>query len=302
MKKALIFVLLLLAVFIGEMLMFENNTHIQEKDPYISVTSFPLFEISNKLIGNQVKINKLIPFGIETHTYMPSVKTMTTISKSKLFIFNGLGIEPWIKKEYPNQIDMSQFIQLNETGEGHEDDGHGHSDEGIDPHYWLDIENMIKMTHVLAKRFGKDFPEYKSLIDENSKKYINELQALSAEYKAALKICKREEIVVNHNAFGYLSHEYGFSVHSVTGLSPDEQVSAKKMKEIMDLVRQEGIKTIFFESFISPKVSETISKETGAQVQSLQPLANVTADEAKRGYIALMRENLDKLSAALECE
>ena len=73
------------------------------------------------------------------------------------------------------------------------------------------------------------------------------------------------------------------------------------MKEIADLVKEEGIKTIFFESFISPKVSQTIAKETGVQVQSLQPLANVTQDEASQGYIVLMRENLKKLSSAMEC-
>ncbi len=124
---------------------------------------------------------------------------------------------------------------------------------------------------------------------------------LGDEYSRALSLCTRHEIVVNHNAFGYLAKKYNFSVHSVTGLSPDEQVSAKKMKEISDLVKEEGIKIIFFESFISPKVSETIAKETGVHVQSLQPLANVTQDEAQQGYIILMRENLKKLSLAMEC-
>lgn len=108
--------------------------------------------------------------------------------------------------------------------------------------------------------------------------------------------------MLNHNAFSYLAQSYGFTSHSVTGLSPDEQASAKQMKEIIDLVKNEGIEIIFFESFVSPKVSETIAKETGARVDSLQPLANVTEEEAGRGYIGLMRENLDKLSVAMECE
>ena len=302
MKKALVLVVLLLAVFIGEMLMNENNTPIQNQDNYISVTSFPLFEISTKLIGEHVKINKLIPYGIETHTPMPSVKTMTEISKSKFFIYNGLGIEPWIKKKYENAIDMSKFIELNEMDDTDTDeDEHHHSDEGLDPHYWLDIENMIRMTGVLSERFGTSFPEHKTLIENNARRYIAELRVLEDEYTKSLSLCTRHEIVVNHNAFGYLAKKYNFSVHSVTGLSPDEQVSAKKMKEIADLVKEEGIKTIFFESFISPKVSQTIAKETGVQVQSLQPLANVTQDEASQGYIVLMRENLKKLSSAMEC-
>jgi zinc transport system substrate-binding protein len=74
------------------------------------------------------------------------------------------------------------------------------------------------------------------------------------------------------------------------------------MKEITDLLNHEKFNTIFFESFVSPKLAQTIAKETGVQVESLQPLANVTQEEAKKGYIALMRENLHKLSAAMECE
>jgi len=300
MKKALILIVLLLMVFIGEILMYENNTSAQDQEPIISVTSYPLFEIASKLIGQKVQVHKLIPFGVEAHTYTPSVKTMAIISKSKLFIYNGLGMEPWIKKPYANQINMSEFIQLNRINEVH-DDGHHHENEGVDPHYWLDIDNMIRMTVLMSEKLILNFPEHKDLIDKNAKSYINELKALQEEYKEGLSMCKRHEIVVNHNAFGYLAQRYNFAVHSVTGLSADEQASAKKMKEITDLVRDEGIKTVFFERFISPKIAQTISKETGVEIQSLQPLANVTKDEASKGYIILMRENLRKLSVAMEC-
>ena len=305
MKKALILVILLLAVFIGEMLMFENNTDTEEKRPFICVTSFPLYEISTKLLQDKADVIKLIPFGVETHTYMPSVKTMSTILKAELFIYNGLGIEPWIKKEYDNALDMSTFVQLNENNtqcDEHEEHDAHHHDEDFDPHYWLEIGNMIKMTDVLKERLGEIFPKHKDLLEKNSKAYISELKKLDNEYKTRLGSCKRKEIVVNHNAFGYLASTYGFSTHSVTGLSPDEQVSAKKMKEITDLVKEEDIKIIFFESFVSDKIAQTISKETGASVQSLQPLANVTQDEAKKGYVFIMQENLQKLSSAMECE
>ncbi len=301
MKKALILVVLLLTVFVGEMLMFENNTHAQDKEPYIAVTSFPLYEIAKELVDNKIEVKKLIPFGVEAHTYTPSVRTMTGLTQAKRFVYNGLGLEPWIKKEYSNGMNMSSFVQLQEHQESEEEEHH-HDDEESDPHYWLDIENMIRMTAALAEKLSEDFPEHKSMFERNSKTYIKTLRELKEEYAQRLKSCKRREIVVNHNAFGYLGHEHGFASHSVTGLSPDEQASAKRMKEITDLVRDEGIKTVFFESFVSPKVATAISKETGAQAQSLQPLANVNEKEAAKGYIALMQENLEKLAAAMECE
>lgn len=307
MKKALILVVLLLAVFIGELLIFDNKTETHDTKPYIAVTSFAIYDIANHIVADQVEIKKLIPFGVEMHTYMPSVKTMTEISKAEVFIFNGLGVEPWIKKEYPNQLDMSKSVRLQEAQdeecEGHDDEGHEHHHENdADPHYWLDIDNMILMADTISLRLSEHFPEHKVLFDENTKAYISELKKLDQEYVDSLQNCKHKEIVVNHNAFGYLGTKYGFSSHSVTGLSPDEQVSAKKMKEITDLVKSEDIKVVFFESFVSPEVANTISKEAGAKAQSLQPLANVNEDEESKGYIGLMRDNLLKLQTAMECE
>jgi len=298
-KKASILVILLLAVFFGEILIFDKNSTSQEES-FVAVTSFPLFEISNKLLKDKVEIKKLIPFGVETHAYSPSVKTMTQISKAEFFIYNGLGMEPWIKKAYENSLDMSQFVKLNAVKEDNHE-GHQHHDKS-DPHYWLEIENMIRMTSVLSGKFERRFPQLKKMIMDNEKKYIAELKILQDDYAKSLKTCKRREIVINHNAFGYLAHKYDFHTHALTGLSTDEQVSAKKMKEMTDLVKTEDVKIIFFESFVSSKASETISKETGATIQSLQPLANVTEKEFSQGYIFLMKENLKKLSFAMECE
>lgn len=300
MKKALILIIIVLAVFIGEIVIFDENGHAQEAKPYIAVTNFALYDIATHVVGEKVEVKKLIPFGVDAHTYMPSVKTMSELSNAELFLFIGLGMEPWIKKE-KNGLDMSRFVQLKAQSCSHKDE-HEHGKGSLDPHYWLSIENMILMTRVLVTKAAEHFPEQSAEFHKNAQAYIEKLRELDTEFKERLAHCKRTEIVLNHNAFSYLAQSYGFTSHSVTGLSPDEQASAKQMREIIDLVKNEGIEIIFFESFVSPKVSETIAKETGARVDSLQPLANVTEDEAGRGYIGLMRENLDKLSSAMECE
>ena len=303
MKKALILLVLLFTLFIGGILISENKLSTQDGTPSIAVTNFAIYDIASRILPQEISVKKLIPFGLEMHTFMPSVQTMSEVSKSELFVFTGLGMEPWIKKEYPNQMDMSKFVVLKEGDEDHEEDeGHHHHDEAVDPHYWLDIDNMKRMTKALSAELQQRFPEHQRTLEVNANAYVEELTALDNDYKAKLKTCKHHEIVVNHNAFGYLGQRYGFSSHSVTGLSPDEQVSAKKMKEITDLVKDEGIKIVFFESFVSPKVSETISNESGAKAESLQPLANVREDEADKGYSVLMRENLKKLTRAMECE
>ena len=298
MKKALILIFILFALLLGWKTFSSEETSVKQ-EPFIAVSNFPLYEVSTKLLGSNVEVKKLIPFGVEAHSYRPSVKTMTLINNAELFLFSGLGMETWIRDDYANGIDMSQFAEINAIKDSH---SHSHGTGTNDPHYWLKIENMIRLTSILSEKFERRFPAYKTSIQDNANNYINSLRALELEFNANFKTCKLREIVVNHNAFGYLGERYDFHIHSVTGLSSDEQASAKKMKEIADFVKEEDIKVIFFESFVSDKVALTLAKETGAQAQALQPLANVTEEEAKKGYVILMRENLKKLSKAMLCQ
>jgi len=295
MKKASVLIVLLILASISVLLL--NKSDKQDQKPFIAVTSFTLYEISSKLLGDKIEVKKLIPFGSEMHTFRPSVKTMTTISKAKLFIFNGLGMEPWINKKYKNEMNIGKLINIIDY-----DDGHHHNKQGKDPHYWLDADNMFLMTHAISQRLIKEFPKYKNEIIYNEALLAQEYGSLDAQFSQALKKCKKREIIVNHNAFSYLGHKFDFHIHSVTGLSTDEQPSAKKMNEIAKLVKKDKIKYIFFESFVSPKISETIAKETGVKTLPLHTLANVTQQEAKKGYVSLMKENIKNIAIAMECE
>ena len=297
MKKALILIFIILIVFLAFTLTSSSETN---KKPYIAVTNFALYEITNKITNNEIEIKKLIPFGVESHGFRPSVKTIKTMTEAKVFFYNGLNFEPWIDKKYKNSFDMSNYVVLKEGDANQHEHNHSHN-EDHDPHYWLDLENIVTMTAFISRELSLQFPEKEKLFTKNADAYIKELEELKKEFEAELAFCKKREIVVNHNAFGYLASRYNFQTHALTGLSPEEQVSAKRMKEIIDLVNDENIKVIFFESFVSDKTAQSISKETGIKVQSLQPLANVTQEEAKLGYVYIMRENVKKLKSAMEC-
>ena len=172
-----------------------------------------------------------------------------------------------------------------------------------DPHYWLDIDNMIKMTQILDSEFSKLFPAKAEMFHKNSAAYIADLQKLKAEYATGLSKCKNRILVTNHDAFGYLAHANKLENIPVIGLSSDEQPSSQTIAKIIDIVNEHKIKTIFFEELISDNVAQTIARETGAKAQPLQPLENISEDELKshQTYLSIMRNNLKKMREALEC-
>ena len=133
---------------------------------------------------------------------------------------------------------------------------------------------------------------------------MNRLKQLDNDYDKALKSCKLKSIVTNHNAFSYISNKYGFHVEALSGLSPETEASAKDIMRIMEHIKEDGVSTIFFESFVSDKAMKSIAKDVDVNIDVLEPLGNITADEAKNNatYESIMRKNLTKLSKALMCK
>ena len=287
-----------------------------KKLPLVAVTTYPLYEAVQRVGGGTVELYKVLPFGNDIHTFRPSPKTMVSVSRADLFIYSGAGLEPWSEQlltnlpERTKVVDMSHYVALlgHDDDEDHEADGEheahgGHEHGGVDPHYWLDIDNMIALTRQVQVLLSVLQPGYREAYRSNAVAFESELEALKTEYRKRLTECSQHHLVSNHDAFGYLAHAYGFETIAVTGLSPDQQPSAKTMARVIRLIEDEKISTLFFEAFVSSSVAEALAAETGARVDSLQPLANLSADEAAshETYITIMRKNLEKIARALEC-
>ena len=110
--------------------------------------------------------------------------------------------------------------------------------------------------------------------------------------------------MASHAAFGYLAERYNINVISIAGISPEEEPSPKRMAEIAQLAKQKNIKHIFFETLVSPKLSETIAREIGAETLVFNPLEGLTNEEIATGedYISVMEKNLVNLRTALICK
>ena len=323
-KRLLLFGTIIIAVIAGIAFFApqsEDNENKAEAKPIVSVSTFALLESANAVGGNEIDIRSIVPLGSDAHMFSPNPTQVAEISGAALFIYNGAGFETWaenLKNVLPKTtqiIDMSRYVALQKSEEEHHEehadeaehhDEHAHEEHNhgaYDPHYWLDIDNMIKMTQTIDAEFSKLVPVKAEQFHKNSAAYIAELQKLKSEYAAGLAECKNRTLVSNHDAFGYLAHSNKLENVSVIGLSSDEQPSAQTVAHIVEIIKEHGIKTIFFEEMINDNVSQTISRETGAKAVALQPLENISEDELKsqQTYLTIMRENLKKLREAMEC-
>jgi zinc transport system substrate-binding protein len=278
-------------------------------DVSVTTTIFPLYDVVKNIGGDKVKLTNLVPFGVEAHEFEPKAKDIANLSKSDFFIISSPVFEPWSKKVISSlkiqdkTIDMSQKVKLLDMK--HDDhEAHGHEHKGsYDPHYWLSIDNYISVAKEVATLLSSKDAENASLYEANLAAYITKLQTLKTDYEV-LKSCQNKKVIVNHDAFEYLAHEYGITQYSISGMTPETKPSPKQIAKLIDITKNEKINTVFFEEFASDKVAKSIAKEANVKTDALRPVENITVAESKKGigYIDIMRDNLVKLRAAMDCQ
>jgi len=301
--------LLIVALFLLQMFVTKQDEKAKVQKPMVAVSTFSLYDITKHISGDTLEIINIIPFGVDPHSYEPTPKSMADITKSELVLYSGAGLEPWTDGfEFKNRvIDISKHVKLREL-DAHEHERHDFHDNQcahnkIDPHYWLDFSNMQTATNLITKELIKIAPSNELLYLTNRDKYLKMLQKLDIDYQKALTGCNLDTIIVNHNAIGYLASRYGFHVEALSGFSPEAEPSAKNMTRLIAHVREHSVPTVFFETFVSDRAIKSIADEAKVSVDVLQPLGNITADEAEKNltYEQMMYINLEKISKALMC-
>ena len=301
---------------------FGGTSHAAES-PRLTViaTIFPLYDFAREIGKDKVAVRKLLPPGVEAHTFEPKPQDIALISRADVFIYTGRYMEPWVEdllKGVAHKdlavVDTSKGIELMDHA-GHEDaaehrqaegPGHHHESAGKDPHIWLNLAYAQKMAQTIAEAMAQKDPQNKDFYLDNAGRYKAMLADLDARLETTLSTCKIKTIVyAGHFAFGYFSQRYGLEhVSPYRGFSPDAEPSPKSIKELIDMIKKTGSKYIYYEELIDPRVAKVISEETGAQLMLLHGAHNVSPEELAQGvtFLSIMEEDLKKLRQGLECQ
>jgi len=270
----------------------------------VSVSFYPLAHIVSEVGGQHVVVKDVLPPGGEPHDFEPSPQQLVSIGKSDLFIFNGGHFEPWIatwEKGVSTGLPVHTLSMVDELTKRQV----SLISKGgvVDPHVWLDPVIFKQEVEIIRDTLIELDPQNTPAYIANAAYLLDSLDNLNLRFREGLRACVKHDVVVSHDAFGYLAREYGFSIIPISGISPDEEPSPKDLARITDLVRSKGLQYIFFETTVSPKLSETVAREVGATTLVLNPLESLTPNELQSGeqYYSVMEKNLTNLRKALVC-
>lgn len=289
----------------------------------VSVTAafYPLAYAVERVGGDRVAVKNLAKPGAEPHDVELTPKDVASLGSSDLVVFEK-GFQPAVDEaigqvdggkalDVASAVDLSIAATDDGHDHGHEGEGHSHEhtegeehseEAAVDPHFWLDPTRYAKAVTAIADKLAAVDPDGATAYRQNADKFVEELNALDKEFAAGLKNCANRDLVTGHAAFAYLAARYDLHQEGIAGLTPDSEPDAAAMKEIVEHVREHDVKTIYAETFVSPDLTETIAKETGAKVAVLDPIEGLSDESAGKNYLEVMRSNLDTLRKGQPCQ
>jgi zinc transport system substrate-binding protein len=284
----------------------------------VVTTLFPLYDFARIIGGEQAEVTMLLPPGMEPHSFEPKPNDIIRISKAGLFIYTNRYMEPWaetilkgIDRRKLRVVDGGQGVNFMKASaeDEHEHGGQGeHGTEshagGMDPHIWLDFSNAGLIVNNILAGFVAADPAHARLYRDNAAGLNARLAALDQRYRAGLASCTtRVFLHGGHYTFGYLARRYGLEYHSLSGISSESEPSAAKMAAMVRQIRSSGVRYLFAEELLSPRLTETLANEAGVAVLKLHGAHNLGRDDVQRGagFIGLMEQNLVNLQKGLAC-
>lgn len=175
--------------------------------------------------------------------------------------------------------------------------------EETDEHIWTSPVNEIIMTEKICETLSKALPEEKENFQKNAENYISQLKELDNEFRTIVENAKINEIIfADKFPLQYFAKEYGLKYYAAfPGCGSDMEPSAKTIGFLVDKIKEDNIKAVFYLELSSHIVADAIETDTGAKPLQFNSCHNITQKQFDSGvtYVDLMKENVNNLKIAL---
>ena len=284
-KTLLISIALLIVIFIvstiGPSIYVQKEKQPSREKIGVVASIPPLAEFVEKVGGERVSVLVMVPSGANPHTYEPTSTQLKEVSKAKVYVKVGSGVEfelVWLDKvlEFNKDIlvvDCSQDVEL----------------VGGDPHIWLSPRNAKIMVANIYEGLAQVDPQGKAYYAKNKEEYIRKLTKLDREIAESLSEIRNRKFMVYHPAWGYFARDYNLTQIPIE--KEGKEPTARDLAELVKQAKADNIKIIFASPEFNPKTAEVIADEIDCKIVFISPLA--------KDYIANLRKVTAELVQAL---
>lgn len=246
------------------------NTKNNKNIPIVSVSIPPQAFFIEKIAGNTLKVNIILPSNTNEHHFEFKPSIMKKLEQSEIYFTIGLEFEKiFIDKfhhNFPNLeiINMQKNIKLLDFQDSH----HG---EQKDPHTWLDPILVQTMALNIYDALAQKYPENKNFYKENLNKFLAELDNLNLQISSKLENTKQKEFIVYHPSWAYFAKRYHLIQIPVEILGKEPKI--KELKQLITFIKNKHIKTIFVQNGFPENAAKALARQCDAQIYVINHLS-----------------------------
>ena len=291
----------------------------------VVTTIFPIYDWVMNVLGDKAsdaEVTMLLDNGVDLHSYQPTADDIVRISGCDLFIYVGGESDEWVAdalQEATNKnivvIDLMEVlgdsVKEEEVVEGMEhdhDEDHDHEEEEAeyDEHVWLSLKNAAVLCRAIADALGQIDAGNASVYAASADSYIEKLNALDAQYQAAVDGAKYHTLLfADRFPFRYLADDYKLNYFAAfVGCSAETEASFETIIFLANKLDELGLPAVLQIESADGSIARTVvenTKDKDQQILTMDSMQSTTAQDVAAGaaYLAIMEQNLDVLKSAL---
>ena len=270
---------------------------------------YPLQYLAEEIGGTHVNVTNLTEPGKEPHDLEISARQTAQLQEADAVLYLK-NLQPAVddavaQSGVKTKVDAASLTTLekhgNEVG-GHaaaHDHSEGEDTGAADPHVWLDPVRFGQVAEGVSAALKKADPKHAADYEKNTAALRTKFTALDKDFRDGLANTKTKTFITTHAAFGYLAERYGLTEEAISGLDPESEPSANRVKDLETMAKADGVTTVFYETLVSDKTARTIAGDAGLRTDVLDPLEGITDKSRGSDYMQVMESNLKALQTAL---
>ena len=245
--------------------------------------------------------------GQDPHDLELSPGDREVLETADVVAFMGhLGFQPQVESAVPGVsgvlVDVAEIAGPQRTREAGHDDGHDHDGgEAIDPHLWFDPAVMADVAEETGAAFAAADPDRAEGYRTGAAAAAEQLSAVQGDIASLLEDCRHETAIVSHEAYAYLLEPHGLDQEGVAGTGGHGEASPRRLAELTDRIREEGISAVAAEPLEGRADAEVLASEAGADIVEIDSLEVASDEQLRIGYPELLRQQAEAFATVLEC-
>tara|TARA_B100000579_G_scaffold211357_1_gene172721 strand:- start:2967 stop:3917 length:951 start_codon:yes stop_codon:yes gene_type:complete len=279
------------------------NTNVSKPaagKPFVLTTFTILADLAENVAGERLVVKSITKPGAEIHSYQFTPSDIIKTKGAKLIIENGLGLEAWISK-FTMSAGSVPKVKLTEGIEPLLIDGDVYAGKP-NPHAWMSPQKAAYYVDKIVDAFIEIDPAGEKEFRSNASTYKAKLEALDKELRDSLSLIPKERrfLVTCEGAFSYLANDYGMKEAYLWPVNAESQVTPKRMVNLIKIIKENEVPTIFCESTVSSKAQMEVAKSSGSVFGGTFYVDSLSeSDGPASTYIDLLRHNVRLITEGL---